>query len=185
MAVRKIEDELAVHIVPMRRRHLRSVLRIEQSVYPTPWTQNLFLSEIALRISRVYLVARVGGSVVGYGGVMLVGEDAHVTTLAVDPSWHRRQIASRLLLQLTRDAVERGAHNLTLEVRVTNTAAQELYRRFGFAPVGVRRGYYVETKEDALIMWAEHVDSADHAQLLRQIEAGITGTTIYDGGGSA
>lgn len=185
MAVRKIEDELAVHIVPMRRRHLRSVLRIEQSVYPTPWTQNLFLSEIALRISRVYLVARVGGSVVGYGGVMLVGEDAHVTTLAVDPSWQRRQIASRLLLQLTREAAERGAHNLTLEVRVTNTAAQELYRRFGFAPVGVRRGYYVETKEDALIMWAEHIDSADHAALLRQIEAGIAGTTVYDGGSSA
>lgn len=186
MAVRRAEDDdLAVQIVPMRRRHLRTVVRIEQSVYPTPWSHNLFLSEIALRISRVYLVARVGGTVVGYGGVMLVGEDAHVTTIAVDPAWHRRQIATRLLLQLTRSAIERGARNLTLEVRMTNSGAQELYRRFGFAPVGVRRGYYVETKEDALIMWAEHIDGAAYADLMRDIEHGIAGTTIYDDGGTA
>ena len=186
MAVRRTdEEELAVQLVPMRRRHLRSVLRIEQSVYPTPWTQNLFLSEIALRISRVYLVARVGGTVVGYGGVMLVGEDAHVTTIAVDPAWQRRQVATRLLLQLTRAAIERGAHNLTLEVRMSNTGAQELYRRFGFAPVGVRRGYYVETKEDALIMWAERIDGDEHARLLGEIEAAIAGTTLYEDGGSA
>ena len=183
MAVRRVEDEhLAVQLVPMRRRHLRSVLRIEQAVYPTPWSQNLFLSEIALRISRVYLVARVGGTVVGYGGVMLVGEDAHVTTIAVDPAWHRRQIATRLLLQLSRAAIGRGARNLTLEVRVSNTAAQELYRRFGFAPVGVRRGYYVETKEDALIMWAENIDRREHDQLLREIEAGIAGSTVFEDG---
>ena len=186
MAVRRAADEdLAVQIVPMRRRHLRTVVRIEQSVYPTPWSHNLFLSEIALRISRVYLVARVGGAVVGYGGVMLVGEDAHVTTIAVDPAWQRRQIGTRLLLQLTRAAIERGARNLTLEVRVSNRGAQELYRGFGFAPVGVRRGYYVETKEDALIMWAEHIDSAEHAALMSEIEGGITGTTVFEDGGTA
>ena len=183
VAVRRVEDEdLAVQIVPMRRRHLRSVVRIEQAVYPTPWSQNLFLSEIALRISRVYLVARVGGTVIGYGGVMLVGEDAHVTTIAVDPSWHRRQIATRLLLQLTRASIERGARNLTLEVRITNTGAQELYRRFGLAPVGVRRGYYVETNEDALIMWAENIDGAAYAALMREVEDGIAGTTAYEDG---
>ena len=186
MAVRRAADEeLAVQIVPMRRRHLRAVLRIEQAVYPTPWSNNLFLSEIALRISRVYLVARVNGTVVGYGGVMLVGEDAHVTTIAVDPEWQRRQIATRLLLQLSHSSVERGARNLTLEVRATNTVAQELYRRFGFAPVGVRRGYYVETKEDALIMWAENIDGGDYAALLREIESAIAGTTVYEDGSSA
>ena len=186
VAVRRIDDEeLAVQIVPMRRRHLRTVVRIEQSVYPTPWSHNLFLSEIALRISRVYLVARVGGTVVGYGGVMLVGEDAHVTTIAVDPPWHRRQIATRLLLQLTRASIERGARNLTLEVRVSNSGAQELYRRFGFAPVGVRRGYYVETNEDALIMWAEHIDTAEYAAVMSDIETSVAGTTDYDDGGTS
>lgn len=186
MAVRRVEeDELAVQLVPMRRRHLRSVLRIEQVVYPTTWSQNLFLSELALRLSRVYLVARVGGTVVGYGGIMLVAEDAHLTTIAVDPQWHRRQIATRLLLQLTRSARQRGARNLTLEVRMSNLAAQELYRRFGFAPVGVRRGYYIETKEDALIMWAENIDSADFSRRLSDIEASVSGTTVFEDGSSS
>lgn len=178
----RVPAELAVQIVPMRRRHLRSVLRIETTVYPTPWSHNLFLSEIALRHAREYVVARVGGTVVGYGGAMIVGEDAHVTTLAVDPAWQRHQIGSRLLLHLARSSVARGVRNLTLEVRVSNAAAQELYRRFGLAPVGVRRNYYVETKEDALIMWAEQIDSDDYAERLRNIEAGIVGSTTFEDG---
>jgi ribosomal-protein-alanine N-acetyltransferase len=173
-------QELAVQLVPMRRRHLRSVLHIETHAYPTPWSFSLFMSELALRGSRAYYVARVGGSVVGYGGIMLVAEDAHVTTLAVHPNWQRQQIASRLLLQLTRAAIARGARHLTLEVRINNTGAQELYRKFGFAPVGVRRGYYVETNEDALIMWAEEIDGPAHTARLREIEAGIAGSTVVD-----
>src|SRR5205085_3713756 len=102
-------DELVVHLVPMRRRHLRSVLRIEAQVYPRPWSLSLFMSELALRGSRAYYVARVGGTVVGYSGLMLTGEDAHVTTIAVDPAWHRHKIGTRMLLNLARQAVARGA----------------------------------------------------------------------------
>src|SRR5256884_3800955 len=83
---------LHVQLVPMRRRHLRSVLRIEAQVYPRPWSLSLFMSEMALRSTRSYMVARVDGIVVGYCGLMLTGDDAHITTIAVDPEWHRHGI---------------------------------------------------------------------------------------------
>ena len=173
---------LEVHLVPLRRRHLRSILRIEAQVYPRPWSLSLFLSELALRTSRSYLVARVDGVVVGYAGLMFSGDDAHVTTIAVDPAWHRSKIASRLLLELTKTAREHNALNLTLEVRVTNTGAQALYERFGFVGAGVRKNYYVETNEDALVMWAEHIDEPEYQQRLAAIEASIPGTTVLGEG---
>jgi ribosomal-protein-alanine N-acetyltransferase len=169
-----------VFLVPMRRRHLRAVLRIESLVYPRPWTLSLFLSELALRSTRVYTVARVGGEVVGYAGLMLSGPDAHVTTIAVDPEWQRRGVGARLLLNMARQAVERGAAHLTLEVRVTNKAAQDLYRAFGFRPAGVRKNYYVETNEDALVMWADDIDQPPYADRLAAIEARIPGTTVIE-----
>jgi ribosomal-protein-alanine N-acetyltransferase len=176
------DEALTVHLVPMRRRHLRSVLKIEAQVYPRPWSLPLFMSELNLRTSRAYYVARVEGSVVGYAGLMIIGEDAHVTTIAVDPAWHRHKIGSRLLLTLAREATERGAKHLTLEVRVSNTGAQAMYRKFGFQPAGIRRNYYVETNEDALVMWAEDLDSEAYIDRLAGIEAGIPGTTIVDSG---
>jgi ribosomal-protein-alanine N-acetyltransferase len=173
-------DALEVTVGPMRRRHLRGVLRIEQQVYPRPWSLGLFMGELAFGRTRVYVVARVGSTVVGYGGLMLVAEDGHVTTLAVDPRWHRMQIGTRLLHALATEAVARGARNLTLEVRASNAAAQELYRGFGFAPAGIRKGYYVETKEDAIVMWANDVDSDAYATRLAVLDAGVTGRTIRE-----
>lgn len=172
---------LEVVLTPMRRRHLRAVQRIEQQVYPRPWSMGLFMSELAHREGRVYLVARVGPAVVGYAGLMLVLEDGHVNTLAVDPTWHRHKVGTRLLLALARAAVSNGARNLTLEVRASNEAAQALYRRFGFAPAGVRRGYYVETNEDAIVMWATDVDTQGYADRLDEVEAALPAPTIEDG----
>ena len=175
-----LPDELDVHVVGMRRRHLRGVLRIEGQVAPRPWTTSLFLSELALRSSRAYFVARIGRDVVGYGGLMMTVDDGHVTTLSVDPRWHRHKIGTRLLMALAREAIERGATGLTLEVRLSNLAAQGLYRRFGFEPVGVRKGYYVETKEDALIMWAHNVDRPEYAKLLAGLERNVPGSTVVE-----
>ena len=160
-----------LEIVPMRRRHLRSVLRIEVQSYPKPWTLGLYLSELALGSLRCYLVARSRGEVVGYGGVMYLGPDAHVTTLAVAPEFQRHGIGGRMLLQLARAAIAHGAENLTLEVRVTNEAAIALYRRFGFVPAGVRKNYYAEVNEDALIMWANDIQTDEYAQRLARIAA--------------
>jgi ribosomal-protein-alanine N-acetyltransferase len=173
-------DSIDITISAMRRRHLRSVLKIEQQVYPRPWSMGLFMSEIGYRDSRLYVVARVGTRVVGYGGLMLVLDDGHITTLAVDPAQHRQQIGTRLLHRLTSGAIDRGAKNLTLEVRASNDAAQGLYRAFGFAPAGIRKGYYVENKEDAIVMWASDVDTADYADRLARLSAGVTGQTVVE-----
>jgi ribosomal-protein-alanine N-acetyltransferase len=82
---------------------------------------------------------------------------------------------------LARAAVDRGCHDLTLEVRMSNSGAQSLYQRFGFVPAGVRKGYYPETGEDALVMWANDVDTELYAARLREIERGIPGRTVVEG----
>jgi [ribosomal protein S18]-alanine N-acetyltransferase len=180
VALRKTLEPLEVHLVPMRRRHLRAVLRIEQQVYPRPWSHSLFVSELALRSTRAYIVAKVGRDVVGYAGLMMSLTDGHVTTIAVDPTWHRRGVGTRLLLALAREAIARAATALTLEVRLSNKPAQEMYRRFGFVPVGVRKGYYADTGEDALVMWAYDVATPEYARLLNGLDDRVPGMTFYE-----
>lgn len=178
---RPATDGPQVVLTPMLRRHLRGVLRIEQQVYPRPWSLGLFSGELAMTGSRVYVVARIGGSVAGYSGLMVVADDGHITTVAVDPDQHGHGVATRLLLCLARRAVDLGVEQLTLEVRMSNRRAQDIYRRFGFVPAGVRRGYYVDDNEDALVMWAHDVASPAYAERLDGIESTVPGTTILEG----
>ena len=159
-----------VVVTPMRRRHLRAVLRIEHLTQSPGWSLGLFLGEVARPEGRRYLVAKVGPQVVGYGGMLFIAGEGHVTTLSVDPAWQRHGIATRLLSTLCREAVARGVTDATLEVRAQNPAAQALYRGFGFAPTGVRRGYYADTGEDALIMWAHDIDQPDFAARMERLE---------------
>ena len=173
---REVGDQrfpLAIDLQPMRRRHVPQVLDIERRVYPRPWTMTLFLSEIVQRSTRYYIVARVRRRVVGYAGLMVFGDEAHVTNIAVDPDVHRRKVAARLLFALITEARRRGATACTLEVRVANHAAQGLYHQFGFAPVGIRKNYYAETGEDALIMWAEGLQTPAYAERLAALAARI------------
>jgi ribosomal-protein-alanine N-acetyltransferase len=99
----------------------------------------------------------------------------------VDPAWHRRGIATRLLLAAARGAKARGCMNLTLEVRVSNSGAQDLYRRFGFAPAGIRKAYYPDNAEDALIMWANDIGTGEYVRRLAEIESGVRGSTVVEG----
>ena len=163
-----VGDPVDVKVSVMRRRHLRAIMRIERQVYPRPWTSGVFSSEMAGR-DRRYLVARASGTVVGYGGMLFSLDDAHITNIAVDPAWHRHKIGTRLLLVLCRDAIDSGSRNMTLEVRVSNVGAQAMYRRFGFAPAGVRARYY-ENTEDAIVMWAHEIDSPAYRDRLLAIE---------------
>jgi [ribosomal protein S18]-alanine N-acetyltransferase len=151
----------------MRRRHLRGVMAIERQVYPRPWSPNLFLSEMTESKNRCYLVARIDREVVGYAGMICYGEEAHVTNIAVDPLHHRQKIATRLLHDLIVEGIQMGAEAVSLEVRVTNWGAQRLYGAFGFRPIGVRKNYYQEINEDALIMWVDDVRSARYRDVLR------------------
>ncbi|HYZ13494.1 MAG TPA: ribosomal protein S18-alanine N-acetyltransferase [Actinomycetota bacterium] len=153
----------------MRRRHLRGVMAIERQVYPRPWSPNLFLSEIAESRNRCYLVARLDREVVGYGGLICYGEEAHITNIAVDPNQQRHRIGTRLLHDLIVASVDMGAEAVSLEVRVTNWGAQRLYGRFGFRPVGVRKNYYQEINEDALIMWLDGIRESEFRAKLREL----------------
>jgi ribosomal-protein-alanine N-acetyltransferase len=166
-------DAETLHIEPMQRTHLREVHRIDSLVYRKPWSLSLFRQELAMTDTRVYLVASLGEQQVGHAGMMLVAGEAHVTTVVVDPSWQGRGVASRLLLSLHRAAIERGVGAMTLEVRVSNDRAIALYRRFGYAPAGIRRNYYSEENEDALVMWAHDVDQPAHAERLVGIERAL------------
>ena len=158
-------------IVPMRRAHIRKIMPIEQQVYPRPWTPQVFVEELEqARVGkRHYLVGTIGDELVGYGGVLYVENDAHVTNIAVDPMWRSRGIATELLLDLAWEANRRGCEAMTLEVRHTNVAAQQLYRRFGFVPAGVRKKYY-ENRDDAIVMWCAGVQEPEFAERLRKIE---------------
>jgi ribosomal-protein-alanine N-acetyltransferase len=173
--------DLVVTLMPMRRRHLRAVLRIEGQAEHRGWSLGLFMGELASDRNRRYLVAKVGGSVVGFAGMLFLGDDGHVTTISVDRSWRGQRIGTRLMLALCREAVvERGVRALTLEVRAGNEPAQAMYRTFGFAPAGIRRNYYQETEEDALVMWAHDVDRPDYAARLDRIEAAVPGRTVHE-----
>jgi [ribosomal protein S18]-alanine N-acetyltransferase len=157
-----------VIIAPMRTRDLRGVLKIEEAVFPQPWSHRLFVEELSQRTSRAYRAAWVGRTIVGF-----VDDESHVNNIAVDPGWQGRSLGAVLLIDLIHTALHRGARHLTLEVRVGNEPALALYARFGLAPVGVRRNYYPVTGDDALVMWARDIDSGSYAERLAAIESSL------------
>ena len=134
------------------------IIAIERDSFPTPWSANIFRSEITSPISRM-LVARVdrdaGGWVAGYLVYWQVADEIHLHNIAVRRDMRRQGIASRLLGEAVRCSRLKGARWLTLEVRRSNRAAQRFYEKFGFSVRGIRPGYYTDTGEDALIMWAD------------------------------
>jgi [ribosomal protein S18]-alanine N-acetyltransferase len=162
-----------LEIVRMRRRHLRGVMAIERQAYARPWSPNLFVAEMTEPNNRCYLVARLDKEVAGYIGLICYGDEAHVTNIAVDPMLQGQYIAHRLLYEELLAAIEMGAHAVSLEVRVTNWRAQRLYSRFGFRPVGVRRNYYAELHEDALIMWTDDVRSELYRERLGALASSL------------
>ncbi len=167
-----------ITLEPMHRRDLRrGVMAIEAVSYPRPWSQGVFESELSQVRSgaRRYLVARRSegsgrgrGRVIGYAGLWFNADEAHVTNVAVQPEQQRTGVATALLLGLADAAIERGCVAWTLEVRVSSTGAQELYRRFGFNPAGVRAHYY-ENTEDAIVMWCTDIQEDDYRALLDSI----------------
>lgn len=155
-------------IRPFLQSDVPAVLEIEQATYSRPWSEAIFRDELT-QPGRGYLVAEVDGEIAGYGGVLLLGEDAHITTVAVAEPYRGHRLGTRIMLQLVEAALGFGARHLTLEVRFSNRAAQSLYTRFGMAPVGVRKNYYVD--EDALIMWVHDIDGPDYQTRLDDIRA--------------
>ena len=172
--LRRDEPSADVVIERMRRRDLRrGVMDIEAVSYPRPWSHRVFVSEIEQMRSgsRRYVVARHERRVVGYAGLWFAADEAHVTNVAVDLAWRRSGVATKLLVELADEAIRRDCTAWTLEVRVSSTGAQELYRRFGFVPAGVRKRYY-ENTEDAIVMWCHDIRSQDYRQRLEEFRRG-------------
>jgi ribosomal-protein-alanine N-acetyltransferase len=140
-------------IEPMCLDDLEGVLEIETLSFSTPWSRQSFLHEILENERAVYLVYKEFGKVLGYVGMWVVLDEGHITNLAVHPSYRQRGVGRGLIQRLEEVGRERGVRHLTLEVRKSNMPAQNLYREVGFTSVGVRRQYYLDNMEDAIIMW--------------------------------
>jgi ribosomal-protein-alanine N-acetyltransferase len=160
-----------LEIAPMTAADISEVARIERASFATVWPNDAFYNELHTNKLAHYFVGRLSDRIVGYGGIWSILEDAHVTTLAVDPEHRGRRFGEILLLRLIDEAIERNAAWMTLEVRESNAVAQRLYRKYGFTTVTMRTGYYSDDNESALIMWAGNLRSDLYANRLRALRS--------------
>ena len=162
---------MTVDVRPMSRSDIPAVAELEAEIYGQPWPPRVFFDELAME-NRRYLVATDGEDLVlGYCGLLIVEEDAHVTTIAVAPGSRGHQLGARLMLEMVDAALDADIRHLTLEVRVSNEPAQKLYERFGFEPVGRRKNYYKD--EDALVMWATDIDTDEYQDRVAAIRSSL------------
>ena len=161
-------DDMAVADIP-------AVHAIERRSFSTPWPENAYYEELTRNRMARYVVAKVGDEIVGYAGLWMIVDEGHITTFGVDPRWRRRGVGQRMLMHVADLAREQGATRMTLEVRVSNAAAQALYAKFGFVEAGRRAGYYSDDGEDALVMATPPLDDPVYRELLELRRAGIEG----------
>lgn len=147
--------KMDIKIVPMELMHLPEVLAIEQDSFTDPWSEYAFRTELCANPHAVYFVALADGQVVAYIGGWLIIDQLHITNLAVAPDYRQKGIAMALLDRILEYSWQEGIREATLEVRVSNNSAINLYRKKGFVSAGCRPGYYLNNNEDALIMWKE------------------------------
>lgn len=154
---------------PLCASDLPRVLEIEHASFPDPWSEALMAAELG-RSDRAWLVAEEGGVIIGYGGIMVVGDEAHLMDIAVDSAHQCGGVARELVWALARQALDRGAVRMTLEVATSNETALALYTSCGFDVAGVRVGYYPETGSDALVLWSGPL--AGHVRAVEAARAG-------------
>jgi ribosomal-protein-alanine N-acetyltransferase len=146
---------------------VEKVAKLDILCFPTPWSESSYITELHNH-AAYYIVAKDGDRIVGYAGEWIIMEEAHITTIGVDPEYRGQRIGERIFINLLDEAIYRGASRITLEVRKHNLVAQGLYRKFGFQMVAVRRGYYTNNNEDALVMWVDNMRDPAFLQTLRK-----------------
>lgn len=153
----QLQEETGGHVRfrTMELGDIHDVMVIEHESFSLPWSEEAFRNELTLNHFARYLIMEMDGQPVGYAGMWTIVDEAHITNIAVRTAFRGRHLGERLLRRLMEWAGELGMERMTLEVRATNRVAQSLYTKFGFVPAGVRKGYYSDNQEDAVIMWCE------------------------------
>ncbi|WP_377891865.1 ribosomal protein S18-alanine N-acetyltransferase [Alkalihalobacillus sp. R86527] len=132
---------------------IEAVMEIEKATFPTPWSRSAFYNEVVVNQFATYLLLEVGEEIAGYCGVWVIIDEAHITNIALHPDFRGMKLGEALMSKAVHFAKSRGALKMTLEVRVSNTVAQNLYKKLGFEEGGIRKSYYSDNQEDALVMW--------------------------------
>jgi [ribosomal protein S18]-alanine N-acetyltransferase len=164
---------VALRVEAMTLDDLPAVHAIERASFAVPWPDDAYRNEILTNRLASYVVARLGEDVVGFAGIWVMVDEAHITTFAVDPRFRRRGVGERLLLALLDLSVQRLAREATLEVRLSNLPARKLYEKYGFRPVGIRPRYYSDNGEDALIMTTEPLSSPGMRERVERLRADL------------
>ena len=139
-------------IEKMQKSHIDDVLEISKHSFATPWSRTSFLNELN-NVFANYLVAIYNNKVIGFIGTWIILDESHITNVAVHPNFRKMGVGKKLLSSLLEHSISKGANSFTLEVRESNIAAKHLYKSFGFIEEGVRKNYYEDNKENAIIMW--------------------------------
>lgn len=160
-----------MEIVRMSTNDIPDVSRIERVSFTTVWPTDAFYNELSTNKLAHYFVGRLDGKIVAYGGIWVILEDSHITTVAVEPNLRGRGLGEAMVLKLIDEGIERGAAWMTLEVRESNVSAQQLYRKYGFTTVTTRKGYYSDDNESALVMWAGNLKSELYRNRLQVLRA--------------
>lgn len=148
----------SVKIKPMEKTDLDDVIAIEALAYGEHhWSKDSFMSELSNDLAKYFSVFNMEGVLIGYCGCWQILEEAHITNIALSPEYRRRHIGEALLTTIIDECYRNMAKYITLEVRVGNKPAIALYEKYGFKSLGVRKGYYQDNNEDALIMWTENI----------------------------
>ncbi|MBB5326321.1 ribosomal-protein-alanine N-acetyltransferase [Anoxybacillus tepidamans] len=138
---------------PMTLGDIDGVLAIEKASFTLPWSREAFYNELVHNRYAQYVVMEHDGRIIGYCGMWVVIDEAHITNVAVLPEYRGKKLGEALMRTMMDTAKQLGAVTMTLEVRVSNYVAQSLYRKLGFLNGGIRKGYYPDNQEDALVMW--------------------------------
>ena len=147
-----------IKIQHMQKSDVDSVVEIEERAYGEHhWSKESFLNELSNDLARYYAAFDKDGNLVGYAGCWQILEEVHITNIAVSPDFRKNKIGEALLKRIIDDCYKNEAKYITLEVRVSNIAAINLYEKYGFKSLGTRKGYYQNNNEDALIMWTENI----------------------------
>lgn len=170
-------DHLYIYIRPILESDIDQIMSIEeQSFGKHHWSKNAFINELNNQSAKYFLASleiNNESKVIGYIGYWLIGEEGHITTLAIDHNFRRRHIADILLYYLIKDACKSNVNWLTLEVRASNTSAIYLYNKFNFKQLGIRKNYYQDNNEDGIIYWTENINNESYQILIESIFSNI------------